>query len=62
MLTYLQYGKLVHLLSRTGWDHILQYPELFVHLGPPASFNQAVRRLSGNLSSRDTRGAWLFPF
>ena len=48
---YLQYGKLMHLLASASWDHILQHPELLIHLRASPPLYEAMRRLSGDLSA-----------
>lgn len=50
--TYLQDGKLVHLLPYACGNHILQDPKLLVHLGPSPPLNQAMGRLARNLTPR----------
>ena len=50
--TYLEYRKLMHLLSGTGRDHGLKSGKLLVHLAPPAPFNHAVCGLPCNFLPR----------
>lgn len=57
-VTNLQYGELMH-FPRASGDHALQQRKLVVHLGPPPPFNEAVRRLAGDLAARCTRGGRL---
>lgn len=57
--TYLQNGQLVHLLPLAGGHQGLQDAKLLVHLRPPPSFDDRVRRLPGHLLAGRARRARL---
>lgn len=58
-LYYLQNSKLVHVLARTGRNHVFQRRKFLIHLGPSSPFDQTMGSFAGNFPPRCTSRAGL---